>query len=46
VGPFGPGRFSDQFPWLGVVMIAQPETIAPIGDSGGDAGRASDPDGF
>jgi CPA2 family monovalent cation:H+ antiporter-2 len=34
VGPFGPARFADQFPWLGVVTIAQPETIAPIGELG------------
>src|SRR5258708_29258602 len=34
VGPFGPGRFADQFPLLGVVTIVGPETIAPIGELG------------
>ena len=34
VGPFGPGRFADQFPLIGAVTIAAPETIAPIGELG------------
>jgi CPA2 family monovalent cation:H+ antiporter-2 len=34
VGPFGPGRLADQFPLIGAVTIAGPETIAPIGELG------------
>jgi monovalent cation:H+ antiporter-2, CPA2 family len=34
VGPFGPGRFAGQFPLIGAVTIAGPETIAPIGELG------------
>lgn len=34
VGPFGLGRLAQQFPFLGVVTITDPESIAPVAQFG------------